>query len=313
MDSCEVRRRSDKTMEREVLVGTADGLHQLGDQTQVSLASRVVNSLAMGESGWWAVVDRTDVWQSSSGADWEQVASVEGLHANCVLPTPEALYVGTSEARLLVLQGEQFAPVELFDRVEGRDEWSTPWGGLPDIRSMAADPSGTVYANVRVGGVVRSANAGRSWQPTIDIRSDVHQVIFDPGSGQVLAASARGLASSADGGETWSFDSDGLHGGYLRAVAVANGTVLVTASTGPFTQRAAVYRRAVDSGEPFVRCQEGLPEWFPENVDTFCLAAKGASVVFGTSDGSVFVSSDEGLSWSTLAEGLPSVRCVAFA
>jgi hypothetical protein len=64
---------------------------------------------------------------------------------------------------------------------------------------------------------------------------------------------------------------------------------------------------------PFVRCVEGLPEWFPANIDTFCLAAAGTRAAFGTEEGSVFVSDDEGSSWRTVAEGLPPVRCLAFS
>ena len=38
-----------------------------------------------------------------------------------------------------------------------------------------------------------------------------------------------------------------------------------------------VYRRAIDGTGQFERCTDGLPEWFDDNVDTFCLAASGGS------------------------------------
>ena len=300
-------------MQPQIRVATADGIHDLGNERRVLLAGHDVTALAKGDSGWWAVIDGDEVWRSTDGGDWTRAAPVEKLRGNCLLATATDLFVGTSEARLLALREKRFEPVGPFDQVEGRDEWFTPWGGPPDVRSMSADPSGPVYVNVHVGGIVRSIDGGSTWEPTIDIRSDVHDVLFDPGSRQVLAASARGLASSSDGGGSWRFDSDGLHGGYLRAVAVAGGTVLVTASTGPFTERAAVYRRAVEGGQSFERCRKGLPEWFPDNIDTSCLAASGPNVAFGTSEGAVYVSSDEGSGWTAAAEGLPQVRCVAFA
>jgi photosystem II stability/assembly factor-like uncharacterized protein len=175
---------------------------------------------------------------------------------------------------------------------------------------MSAGPN-TLYVNVHVGGIARSSDGGGSWEPTIDIHSDVHQVLFDPASGLVLAASARGLAFSDNGGKSWQFHTAGLQGTYLRAVAVAGETLLVSASTGPSTRRAAVYRRPLKSEEPFQRCQAGLPQWFSDNIDTFCLAASGSWAAFGTSAGSVFLSQDEGRSWTLAAEGLPPVRCVA--
>ena len=298
-------------MQQKVLVGTSDGLHELSDDRQIRVAGREVTSLARDDSGWWAVIDGHEVWKSGRNGAWTKIASVEDLRANCVLPTASGIFVGTSEAHLLTLRGETLEPVRSFDEAQGREDWYTPWGGPPDVRSMAADPSGTIFVNVHVGGVVRSTDGGKSWEPTIDIHADVHQVLFDPGSRLILAASARGLAVGDDSGKSWRFETDGLHGNYLRAVAVAGGTVLVSASTGPSTNRAAIYRRPLDGGESFERCSQGLPEWFSDNIDTFCLAESGSYVAFGTSDGSVFLSSDEGQSWTLVVEGLPTVRCVA--
>ena len=129
---------------------------------------------------------------------------------------------------------------------------------------MSTDPDGAIYANVHVGGVLRSRDRGRSWQPTIDIHADVHQVDFDSGSGLLLAASLGGLAVSEDRGESWAFNTKGLHASYCRAVAVTGETVLVTASTGPFTNRAALYRIPLPADKAFEKCDAGLPKWFSE-------------------------------------------------
>ena len=96
-----------------------------------------------------------------------------------------------------------------------------------------------------------------------------------------------------------------------RAVAISGGYVLVTASTGPFTKQGAVYRRPLDTDERFVRCANGLPEWFEDNIDTFQLAARGAEVAIGTYDGRLFHSRDAGASWTQLADGLDAIHCLA--
>ena len=295
----------------EVLAGTADGLHEIGNGQEVQIAGREVSALAVGEAERWAIVDGHEVWRSEANGDWGMVAAVDALRANCILPSPAGPLVGMSGARLFALHGNALEPVAPFDETAGRDSWYTPWRGPPDVRSMSGDPAGRVYVNVHVGGVARSNDGGASWEPTIDIHSDVHQVLFDRGSGLVLTASARGLGTSDDGGGSWRFDTEGLHGSYLRAVCVAGGTVLVTASTGHSSDRAAVYRRPLAGRGPFERCEEGLPEWFPSNVDTYCLAAEGSRVAFGTGEGSVYVSADEGERWEAAAERLPPVRCVA--
>ena len=312
-------------MPPQILVGTADGLHETASGRGVRLSGHEIDSLCKGLDGWWAIIDGREVWHSGGDGDWSPAINLNGMKAHCLLPTPYSplptphsplptplgLLVGASEARLLSLKAGKLERMDQFEETEGRETWHTPWGAPLDVRSISADPQGPVYVNVHVGGVPRSTDGGVSWQPTIEVDADVHQVLFDPGSGQVMAASARGLAVSGDSGDTWRFDRQGLHGPYLRAVAVAEDTVLVTASTGPFTNLAAVYRGQVAGGQGFQKCEGGLPEWFPANIDTFCLAASGRNAALGTSDGRVFASADAGQTWDLAAAGLPAVRSVS--
>jgi hypothetical protein len=224
----------------------------------------------------------------------------------------DGVLIGTSEAHVLRFAGGILEPVESFDRAEGRDAWHTPWGGPPDTRSLSIDDDGTIYANVHVGGVLRSPDAGATWEPTLDIDADVHQVLARPGTpGLVFAPSARGLGVSEDAGASWVFHTDGLHAAYCRAVAICGHTVLLSASTGPRGERAAVYRRPVGTDGPFAKCGGGLPEWFDGNINTFCLIGDGATAAVGTARGDVFVSVDEGQTWDRIAAGLAPVQCMA--
>lgn len=291
----------------EILVGTAGGLESVVGQAG-EVPERIV-ALAAGGEVRWALVGRGDLLRSDDGG-WERVASLDAYGGTCLLSTDDALLVGTSEAHVCRLTRDVLELVDGFEDVDGRRDWYTPWGGPPDTRSMTVDRAGTVYANVHVGGIVRSRDH-TTWEPTIDIDADVHQVVADPTrDGVVLAACARGLATSTDGGDSWEISADGLHGPYCRAVAVAENTVLVSASTGPYTEQAAVYRRSVEGDEPFERCTGGLPEWFPSNIDSHCLAAGGSLVSFGTDRGEVWVSEDEGRTWKEAAQSIPPVTAV---
>lgn len=296
-------------MTRDILVGTKNGLHRLGATDGVAFRGREVTSLEKAGNVWWAIVDGREVWSAESD-DWNLIATSDGLTLNCLCAVGGELFLGTSESHILKLQDGALERVTTFDKTRGRDKWHTPWGGPPDVRSISAEPSGTVYANVHVGGIPKTVGGGGSWMPTVEIESDVHQVLYDPDTGLVLAAAAWGLGVSEDGGSTWTFETEGLHGRYLRSVAVAGGTILVGASTGPYTDHAAVYRRPVTGGE-FERCTEGLPDQFTSNIDTFCLAAGGSEAAIGTSDGEVYVSDDAGSRWARAASGLPSVLGVA--
>jgi hypothetical protein len=302
-------------MEHGMLVGTESGLwRRQGDALAPveQFAGREVTALARDGERTWALVEGRALWLRCDGGDaWREHASIDGLRATCLAPAPGGLLVGTEQAHLLRLEAGALARVEAFETVAGRDAWYTPWGDPADVRSIAVAPDGTLHVNVHVGGVVRSRDGGASWTPTVDIEVDVHQVRAHPTRpGVVLAAAYEGLGISRDGGDAWEFLTDGMHAHYARAVAVADDVVFVSVSTGPRGRRAALYRKPLDGGPSFERCQGRLP-WFDDNIDTACLEAVGPVVVFGTEDGRVFRSLDGGVHWALLAKGMPAVRCIS--
>lgn len=292
-----------------VLVGTAEGLHEFGARERSVFEGHELTALTGDGDSCWALVDGRIVWHSAKDGSWEEVGALEGDSGTCLAPTAGGLLAGTAGAHLLRLEDGRLVRVEEFDQVQGREEWYTPWGDPADTRSISVDPSGTIYVNVHVGGIVRSTDGGRSWQPTLDIEADVHQVLAHPGRPGVVIAAA-GLGISEDRGDAWRFETDGLHAHYLRAVAVAGEHVLVSASTGHRGKLSALYRKRLLQDEGFERCRQGLPEWFESNIDTFCLAAAGRTVAFGTDKGIVFLSTDLGESWEAVAKDLPAVLCV---
>jgi len=161
------------------------------------------------------------------------------------------------------------------------------------------------WVNVHVGGVWWSEDAGGTWHAAIEPAADVHEVRAD-GDGRVAVAAAVGFAWSDDG-ESWSWTTDGLHAHYLRAVALDGDTAFVSASNGPFTGNAAVYRF---DGSTFVRCEAGLPDRFDDNVDSGHLDARGGRVALGFED-RVYVSGDGGDTWevaATMAAPITAVR-----
>lgn len=289
----------------QIVLGTANGLARFEEAAGHDLAW-----LAKGDvrtiAGHWAIVDQFLV-----SIDEPDLVIPVDPQPLCLAATAAGVLIGTAEARLFVLpSGERTAvqPVQSFDRIPTRDQWYTPWGGPPDTRSIARTADGGALVNVHVGGVWHDRGDG-TWSEVIDVDADTHQVLAI--DHHVAVAAAIGFGQSDDNGRTFRFTTDGLHASYCRAVAIADGHVLVTASTGPFTHQGAVYRRRVDSDEPFAHCDNGLPGYFDGNIDTFQLAAKGTDVVLGTEDGRLFVSTDAGASWRLAADGLDPIRCVA--
>jgi hypothetical protein len=199
---------------KHVLVGTDAGLFDLDGP--VAFADREVSHLDDG----WAVVDGRLHRRGPDG--WRVEPLPVEADANCVaaLGADEVL-VGTREAHLVRVTDGRGEPVTSFEDAPTRDGWYTPWGGPPDVRSLAIGSDGTWYVNVHVGGILRSARdssegPGERWTDTIDLDTDVHQVVAV--DGLLLAAlGIGGLGISRDGGATWSLHDDGLHASYCRA------------------------------------------------------------------------------------------------
>jgi hypothetical protein len=301
-----------------VLVSTwSDGVFALaGESRTQELERRSVKALASdGRGGALAIVDGHSLCRRVAGGRWDTLATSDA-DLSCCVAVGGTIYVGTDDARVLRWSdGAAFAPLDGFAAVAGRDRW---YGGqaLVDgrlvgpplgIRSITATADGAaLLANVHVGGIPRSTDGGATWQPTIEIENDVHEVRAHPERPElVVAAAATGLCTSRDGGATWVVAHQGLHAPYCSAVAFAGGDVLLAASEHHFAAHGGIYRRRVDGDAPLAAVGGGLPEWLDGIADTGCIAASGATVAIADQKGSVHVSDDAGQRWSRRATGLP--------
>ncbi len=286
----------------EIWVGTDVGPFVISEQ---GVEARWAGTAVTGLAGRWALTGRGQLVDIVDGTT---AAQISDGRARCLGATEQTVLVGTAGAHVLALGSSGLSTIASFDAVEGRDHWYTPWGAPPDTRSIAIDPAGRWFVNVHVGGVWRTRD-GEQWELAVPVDDDTHQVVA--GDRWVVAAAAVGVGVSDDGGVNFRWSHAGMHGSYCRAVAVAGDVVLATASTGPGSRRGAVYRRPLASDEPFARCDAGLAEWFPGNIDTFQLAADGTAVAVGTDQGDVYSSDDAGATWRARAAGLSRVRCLS--
>jgi len=211
-------------------------------------------------------------------------------------------------------------PIESFDRVAGRETWFAGSAivngqrvGPPlGIRSVAANADGSVlFANVHVGGIPRSVDGGRTWQPTIDIHSDVHEVRGHPADPEIVAAaSAVGLCISHDAGATWTIEHEGLHASHCSAVAFSGSDVLVSAATDPFAAQGRVYRRPISTDGALTAVEDGLPSWTEGKVDTGCIATHSSMIALADRGGNLYLSTEFGRGWSRVNSELPAPSCV---
>src|SRR5580704_12254367 len=199
-----------------ILVATwDDGLFSVtGTTVRQELADQPVCRLAAdGDGNVFAIVGGHSLYLRSCAGDWTEIAKSES-DLSCCVPIGNVVFVGTDDARILRVEPDCTQHwLTGFDDVAGRDRWYAGTAivdgklmGPPlGIRSMAATCDGAaLLANVHVGGIPRSTDAGLSWHPTIDIESDVHQVCAHPTRPDiVIAAAAAGLCVSRDAGATW--------------------------------------------------------------------------------------------------------------
>ena len=301
-----------------ILVATwRKGLFALtGNALEPELVDQPVRGLITdGNGGAIAIVGGRSLRRRAAGGEWSTIATSE-VDLSCCVAVGDAIYVGTDDARVLRV-GANSALEQLagFDAVAGRDTWyagsvlidGRVVGPPLGIRSMTATCNGAVVlANVHVGGVPRSTDGGVTWQPTIDINSDVHQVCAHPTRPDiVIAAAAIGLCVSKDGGATWTAEQEGLHASYCSAVAFAGDDILVAASADHFSSQGAVYRRPIDGGSALLPVGGGLPRWIEGIADTGCIATHGSAIAVIDRAGNLYVSEDAGGNWSRSAHRVP--------
>ena len=303
-----------------ILVATwSDGLFAVsGDERRQEIVGLSVRGLASdGRGGALAIVGGDSLQRRAPSGEWATVARSE-FELSCCMAVGDTVYVGTDDARILRLndRGAVLEPMDGFDNVAGRDAWFAGSAivngqrvGPPlGIRSVAANSNGSVlFANVHVGGIPRSMDSGRSWRPTIDINSDVHEVCAhhaDPGV--VVAAAAVGLCISRDAGATWTIERNGFHPPYCSAVAFSGNDILVSASTAHFAAQGKVYRRPVKLDGSLVAVEGGMPTWTEGIVDTGCIATNGPSIAVADRAGNLYGSDDFGRAWSLRDSRLPT-------
>jgi hypothetical protein len=149
-------------------------------------------------------------------------------------------------------------------------------------------------------------DGGRTWQPTIDINSDVHEVRTHQGDPNlVVAASAIGLCISRDAGATWTIERDGLHASHCYAVTFSGDDIIFSASTDFFAPEGRIYQRPVKPDGAVAAVEGGMPAWIEGIADTGCIAASGSSIAVADRAGNLYGSDDFGQAWSCRSTGLP--------
>ncbi len=300
---------------------------------------------AAGGNAWygpavWRSPDLGRTWtHSSAGITYgDGGPSIDALWT--VEPANGAVYLGVAPAGLFRSddRGQTWEQVAGLRAHPTAPQWQAGAGGLclHTIVPHPDDPD-QMWVAISAAGAYYTADGGRTWEPRnrgvrAEFREDkypefgqcVHRMVMAPGRPERLYQQNHcGVYRTDDGGRQWTEVSRGLPTDFGFPFAVHPRDpekVYVIPLTTPEAGRHApggslAVWRSSDGGDSWTRQSRGLPQ---ENAYVGVLrhglavdSLSPAGVYFATSTGQVFGSSDEGESWSLLADYLPNTVSIA--
>ena len=235
------------------------------------------------------------------------------------------IYAGTEPAHLFVTGdgGETWRELPSLRSVPSVGDWMFPAPPhVAHVKHITFDPRSaeTIYASVEVGGAFKSTDGGRSWRQLSGFFEDVHRMMVTGARpDDLVMGNGIGVYRSGDAGETWEQLTDrSARIGYPDAVIIhprqPDTVFMAGAICGPGQWRQtktadARVARSRDGGRRWEYLEGGLPGHIHGNIEGFTLNVwSGGSVLFaGTTDGDVFLSDDEGDTWSTIARRIGAI------
>jgi len=263
-----------------------------------------------------------NIWQISLGRDSE----------------PHTLYCGVEPAALFSSHddGETWSLVRgLFDHPH-RPRWLPGNGGLA-LHTIVLDPvdPNRMYVAISSGGVYRTDDGGQTWharnrgirvvhlpEKFPEFGQCVHKIVMHPAKPERLFLQNHwGLYRSDDGAANWQDIANGVPSDFGFAMIMhprdPDCVYILPVESDEFRctpeGRLRVYRtrNAGASWEPLTR---GLPQKGAyETILRDALTADSldpAGIYFGTRNGELYGSIDEGKTWKKILGGLPAVVCV---
>ncbi len=295
----------------------------------------VVSSPDLGAH--WEAAKENPKFSESSGLKLDRIWHIEPGRAS----EPGVLYAGVAPAALFRSSdhGQTWSEITTLTAHPTRAHWHPGAGGLC-LHSIVLDPADArrMYVGISAVGVFRTEDGGASWETANrgtraeflpeklpEFGQCVHKLLMAGGEGAALFQQNHcGVYRSADGGRAWQEITKGLPSDFGFPLAIhprQSQTIYVLPLQGaefrcPPERKLRVFRSR-DGGQSWSALEKGLPSGsFFGGVLREGMAADAldpAGIYFGTNNGKIFASDDEGEKWRLLADNLPPVYSVATA
>jgi serine/threonine protein kinase len=251
---------------------------------------------------------------------------------------PHTLYCGVEPAALFSSHddGETWSLVRgLFDHPH-RPRWLPGNGGLC-LHTIVLDPTNPkrMYVAISSGGVYRTDDAGKTWharnrgvrvvhlpEKYPEFGQCVHKIVMHPAKPERLYLQNHwGLYRSDDSAANWQDIANGVPSDFGFAMIVhphdPDTVFIVPIESDEFRctpeGRLRVYRTR-NAGASWEALTRGLPQKGAyETILRDAMTADSlhpAGIYFGTRNGELYSSTNDGKTWKKLLDGLPPVVCV---
>ncbi len=273
--------------------------------------------------------------RDSGGGGWHVVhRTLTDKHVHALMIEPES---GTIFAGMK--HGSMFAS---GDGGRTWDHLGRGWTELPALRSVDTSrwsfpaPPGiahtkhinfhprdaqTLFIGVEQGGLLKSTDAGKTFQVIPGMDDDVHRTVINPlNPDRIYITTGIGMYVTGDGGKTWEQWTDLHHeiGGYpdLLVLHPRQPELMFVASAekGPGSWRKSHFAgsrvsKSTDGGKTWQVLRQGLPDRLRPAFEAMCLEDWGDSfsVFAATATGEVWCSDDGGEHWSEVVTGLAPI------
>lgn len=249
------------------------------------------------------------------------------------------IYIGTEPAALFLSEdeGTTFKELSGLSAHPSRESWQGGGKGSnsPFLHTLVTNPtdSNDLMVGISCAGVFNSANLGNDWIPSnkglksfflpnteTAVGHDPHIILRHPKDANVLWQQNHcGIYRSTDGGQSWNDVSD-PQGKAVYGFAMVidendiNTAWVIPAQSDdlryPIQNKLAVYK-TTNAGKSWEALTDGLPQ---EAAFDLILRAsftkQKQTMAFGSNNGNLYLSENNGESWQVLSQSLSAVRSV---
>ena len=274
------------------------------------------------------------LWVSDDGegASWRQLTNgldrphMYGLAARHIADQV-TIFVGTEPAALYRSEdfGETWTELTSLRKVPGTEKWTfPPPPHLPHVKSIVFHPERerTFYALVEQGALLQTDDDGKTWAELDGYAEendityhDVHRMVISRNDPRLIyLATGEGLYSSSDGGGAWEhlMPRAGRIGypDFLFLDPRDDGTLFLGGARNDpskwFSEPMAdsIIARSTDGGRSWLELDQGMPSPVAPAFEAMCLHQwdSGMMLAVGTATGEIYVSEDDGASWTCIQD-----------